>query len=467
MKNISTLLQAVNTRSSYFKKLKDKNSLSSKLFDQLVKGNIDSDQSAKDFLWSGKAPRGGLGKVKANLENDLMASIFVDKTEGRAINEAIKEVAKKIAIYKIMEADGHSRLGIHLLESALKKALEFELYESIFELSRILKKLYSLNLNAKKSKYYHDLYRQATIIYHNECKIEEYWTLCLARISNKSSYSKEDIEIVKAAYEKAKEIPTESTRAKGMLTLIHVYWLKMIEREEDVINICRKTLLDLLQQSNLVHKGLLFSLVSYSIPGMIEQENFEEVDHLINQCSLFVKEGIFNFFRLKQYEVISAFAQEKWELAYTLSNNTLKVDGSKEYQEMFLIYRSFASLMSGNKVRTQRIVNDIQSYKSDKSGMQFNLLVLELSNYLLNKDFDQFINRLPTFERYSYTYLNTKESKRQMFFTKAILSLEKTLFKENTIENKFIDKMNQYKPIFETEFINYNIIWNKIIDWLK
>ena len=473
MKSIISLSKLIDLKNDYPNRvISNQEDLAGVLFNAIINGEVENNEDIKQ-IWGGVSPKNGVKRVKTVLEERLINSILSDRAGAVNLKEAYQYIYKRISAAKILQAKGKYMTVAEILEPTFKIASKFEFTECIFQIAKELKYFYSLNVDKKKYNYYNNKYKEFSGIYQLECELESYYTDILVRINGKISYSKEDLEFVGQTIAVINQIPKKSSLIIALQAFINIFYAKMNDRELDVISICEKTTSLFLNKPSKTPQSYIFTILYYSVPIYIKQGNFERCEEILAKCESFANREGFNWIRLQQFKAILLFYQLDWKRAKDLCETVLKRKSvNLEQRELWSVYLAYSCLFLGDQIKSSKIINDIHTFLNDKRGMYFHAIILQLISYISRKKFGTFIDKSPSFESYLYRHLNTRTTRRQWFFSKAILGLEKASFKKENVEKHcqpWIDKMNQYpmSSNFELEFIPYNIIWEKVVGWLE
>ncbi len=469
MHDLSKLIEYLSDF-KYLSKALSKGSITSQLYQLIKDGKIKTDKEAKSNLWPDGAPRGALGYVKRNLESKVIDAVLLQSKDHGKVSSANKDIAKRIAAFRLMKANGKALLGRHIIESCLDKAFEYEFYEYAYDILRELIWPAAMSGDKKYKQYSKELSRVQLIV-KKEQQINDLINLVNFTLSGKTSISADDIHKITEIKAQACQIPDLSTRITYTKGLIEVYNAIVSEKHQFLYQICQRYLNTLVDKWEIVPVGVLFTFINKSIPYLITSNQTSKAWDLIGQAELLTQSHSYNWHVINQYKVICLFYEKKWQEAYRICQQVIDVAKMNiEQKELWPIYSAYAAILSGQPTKTHKLMNDVSEYKHDKLGMQFSLIVLELIHYLNKKDYGKYIDRIPALKRYAYRYLNKPATKRQWYFAKALLQLEDTRFdgKNLAVANSLIEKMEEY-PIstnFELEFVPYGVLWEEVTGWI-
>lgn len=137
-------------------------------------------------------------------------------------------------------------------------------------------------------------------------------------------------------------------------------------------------------------------------------------------------------------------------------------------QETWEVYRAYAAILTGRYFRLARFLNQVPHFSKDKKGMNINILIIEMLQYLRKKIFSKVIDRTAALQRYIYRYLMEDESTyRSRHFLLMIVCLEKGAFRKKEVDPLVEEHLEALKQLplhkarqdYEVEVVPYEHLW--------
>ena len=170
----------------------DLSSKSNQLYEEIVSGNVKSDEDAKNLLYkenNTKKAEQNLKKIKQRLKSKLMNSIyFIDVTK-EAYDDAAKtyfECYKNWTTFKLLSLKGNlGKISYNLAEKTLRKALQYDVTDIAVLLARELSLHHSIVTgNLKKFEKYDQIFEEQTKVLNAEFTAEKYFSQLIAFVTN-------------------------------------------------------------------------------------------------------------------------------------------------------------------------------------------------------------------------------------------------------------------------------------------
>jgi tetratricopeptide (TPR) repeat protein len=268
---------------------------------------------------------------------------------------------------------------------------------------------------------------------------------------------------------------------KGMSHHVEIYssfilsncylWLKEYDNATDICNKCLKNLKTFDFE---VHKTLLFVFESKKIPGLLINGNYFEAKKSIKECLNIIPEGGHNFLAAKQLELLILFYIKEYNQVYDKLEQLYK--DTHPNSETFETYKAYASILTNRHLRLARFINQVPIFSKDKKGMNINILIIEVLDYLRKKVYSKIIDRTAALQRYCYRYLvDDISTYRSYQFFQIILCLEKGAFCKKEVDPLVAKHLQALKdhPLseaqqdYELEIVPYEHLWEFMRNYLR
>lgn len=309
-----------------------------------------------------------------------------------------------------------------------------------------------------------------------EIKLEKILITYLPKLSTKkwtsASEEEETREIIFSVKKLYKEGTSRNIEMYASFILSNCYlWLKEYDNAAEVCNNCLKNL----KAFNFeVHKTLLFVFESKKIPGLIINGKYQEAEYSISNCLKIIPNNGHNFLAAKQLELLINFHKKEYTNAYkTITELYQKFSLDNETYE---IYRAYASILTNRYFRLGRFLNQVPIFSKDKKGMNINILIIEILEYLRKKLYSKIIDRTEAIQRYCYRHLIDDQSTYRSYqFFQIIICLEKGAFQKKEVEPLAApylqalkeQPLSQSQQDYELEIVPYEYLWEFIKKFLR
>ena len=483
MNDLLELSQVFSTKKIRYKNLLGiNNDQADMLYHLIVEGNISSNEDAMRALFAGNSfPEKSLSRTKTKLRTRIVNSLMCAYDENEsAILRKYKNLQKELYAFKTLRVKGLKKAARVLGEKAIKLAIKHEFTEIVLSFARDLHRHYAVDEpNSKKYLYYSDLTRRYAQIFLEELTIESHYIDTIYLLKGKKHYSAQIIETIG---EKALEVEKllETCRTFKALLLgsnVLVYYYQINQQIERLVNQCKKTISFFENLDYTPPYTAFFSFLYKLIPNQIMLKQYEEARQSIGKCLQLAQVGTHNWVITKQYEVVTHFHEGNIEVARNIIQElkTKHTSSLTKFRETWLIYEAYADLLSGEKVRLGKFLNDVPEFAKDKRGMNINVLIIQILVLLQRKNYNRIIDRMSALERYSYRYLKKDDTFRSNCFIHILLQLEKGNFNLIAVKrhaSKYLKALKslpleQSKQDLDVEVVPYELLWGKLEALLK
>ena len=333
---------------------------------------------------------------------------------------------------KILRAKGKHGAARTIAEEAIKRSMKFEFTEFTLAFARDLSYYYAMLNKKKQFRYYSDLIVQYQQVLNDEVLVENHYNQTIFSLVGKKHYSQ---DVIKFVGEQAAFVSEILKRTKTYWSVllganVWIYYFQLKNQNKLVAEECWKTIEFFESLPYTPPYPAFFSFLYKLIPLQILFKQFTEVHQSIRKCLDMANEGTHNWVITKQYEVVTHFHEGNIEVARNIIQElkTKHASSLTKFRETWLIYEAYADLLSGEKVRLGKFLNDVPEFAKDKRGMNINVLIIQILVLLQRKNYNRIIDRMSALERYSYRYLKKDDTFRSNCFIHILLQLEKGNF---------------------------------------
>ncbi len=280
---------------------------------------------------------------------------------------------------------------------------------------------------------------------------------------------------------------------------IYTYLLKLcIHSAKNDAKVLFETALDganYFEQQPVKYSQALKTYYFYLIVGYTQRKEFDNAASCIDKCLLCVTEGTTSWLKVLELSFISHLhstdynlATEKWIKA---TNNTFFKSFPAHIQEKWAIYYAFlhfimvCEIYAPNEKQKSKLKKDFRLttfknsllfYEKEKSGMNLNILLIEMLFLIVEKKYDELSDRYEAIQKYLQRYIDDSESRSRIrLIFKLLLLCIKHNFKKEKIQQyaqPFLDVLEHQTvelgdEAYELEIVPYGKIWELVLKTLR
>jgi hypothetical protein len=127
------------------------------------------------------------------------------------------------------------------------------------------------------------------------------------------------------------------------------------------------------------------------------------------------------------------------------------------------------------KFRIGKFINETPIFSQDRRGMNIPILVIQILYMILERQYDQAVDRIEAIEKYCSRYLRQDETFRSNTFIKMLLTIPENHFNKVAVvrkAEKYLQKMKQFPQnmmgqSFEIEVIPFEDMWEIALNTLE
>ncbi len=446
------------------------------LYQLLKKGSTQSEEDAiRQLLPHSKTPRRSLWKLKDKLierignslitfPNNIKMDIFEKKNFEGYYYFLILRLAISTGINSFIESIGRKTLKI---------AKEFHITELGLLTSNYLRRYYLVqDFNIKNFNLSNEIYLEYLNRYETEIEIENLQLDLILSIKQKISYEPHTRKKIQEIYEKVDSISKNNFSYKALINsmLIKTTCLHLNMDYDKATELIAHFEKELEGFSFTPFRKHLFSFELKKIPGYIVKKKFLDADRSIKSCLEITSNKSYNFFITKQMQTLSLFHQGRYEEAHQITVEIINIPNANS--ETWEIYHAYACILTGRHFRCARFLNQVPFFSKDKKGMNINIVIIPVLDFLRKKIYYKVIDRADALKRYIYRHLLADESTyRSRQFLEILICLANSSFQLEKLEClalpylKALDKvpLHEARQDYELEVVPYELLWN----WIK
>lgn len=477
--------------SGVFKHIIEPGSKMERLFEALCDGSVKTDDEAKALFADKKGETTHVANLKSDLKDRLVNTFFLLDFKDNNYSERQKayyDCQKRWSVIMVLLTRNAKVAGIDLAERLLRHTIRFEFTELTLDISRVLRLQYStVDGDLKKFEQICAQYDWYEKVWLMESKAERYYADLMSHFTNSKATQVELLERARQYYSELEPFmrECESFKLHLMGGMIRILTHNIENDYNRTAALCEEVIAFFAKKE--YDSGLPLQVFYYNlIICYLQLREFEKGQAAIDRCSYYFEEWSFNWFKLQELFFLLAIHTGHYEDAYQLyAKVTPRLDKKHaptvEMWRIFQLYLCFLVKIGKitnedakdklGKMKINRLINDITLFTKDKRGMNIAVLIAQILFALVDKNYDQTVERIEAIEKYCSRYLSQHDTYRSNCFIKMLLALPLASFHREGVIRKTdrYQKMLQSAPLeaarqaHEVEIIPYEHLWEMIV----
>ncbi|MEM9886502.1 MAG: hypothetical protein AAF849_11475 [Bacteroidota bacterium] len=462
----------------------------------IAEERLTSDEAAAQHFYGTDANNHSYKKLKNRLKNRLINTVFFIDVKQPSYNQrqrAYYECYKDWAAVKILTGK-HARLSaVSISHKILKQAKKYEFSELVLDVARFLRLHYGTREgNIKKYEFYNDLFEEYEQTWAKENLSEYLYVELVTRYVNSKATQGEIHNKAKEAFAQLEDIlgQYESYRLQFCAFLIKNLIYVSINDYENTVKVCDEAI-QVFKQKEYIASVPIQIFLHQQLISFTQLKQFDRGKMVAEECIALLEEGSFNWFKHQELYFTLSMHTGQYQQAYQIFNTAVKHRRFQflhpHLQEMWKIYEGFLHYLvaveriepDGNDKRFRRFragkfFNETPIFSKDKRGMNIPILVIQILFMILQKKYDQAIDRIEAIEKYCSRYLRKDDTFRSNCFIKMLLQIPISGFHRAAVvrrSEKYLKRLNSKSidianQASEIEIIPYEELWSFALDSL-
>lgn len=463
----------------------------------IVKRELQNDEVAAEKLGLGDKNGPVYQALRRKLRESLLDSVFFfDYKKGEQNDRQIAyfKAYKYWAAAKILLGKNAYVIGIDLCRRVLKIAVAFEFIDLAVDVLRILRLYHATREgNVKKFEAFNEQFHYFDAALREENRAEEFYAELVLRYVNSRAHASETAAKARQMLDELapalQRFPTYRMQLCVMLIQIQLY--TSLGDFQKTIEICEEFLHVFFAKPYDAHVPVQIcyyqELICYT-----QLRNYSEGKIVAEKCLKYLQEGSFNWFKYQELYFILSMHTRNYQDAYRVLVATMEHKRFKflppSIEEIWKIYEAYTyyliSLglvrptqedMHFSKFRIGKFINETPIFSQDRRGMNIPILVIQILFMILERQYDQAIDRIEAIEKYCSRYLRQDETFRSNSFIKMLLTIPENHFHKAAVvrkAEKYLQKMKQFPQnltvqAFEIEVIPFEDMWEIALNTLE
>lgn len=468
------------------------------LLNGILENRVIDRKTAMKVVYGGPVNSKTLNQLISRLENKILNLLFLidlDQSNFKESSRALHSVCKNLYASKILFDRTERTVAIKLIERAFKISDKFEMTEFSISMCRELQRHYAyLEPNKRKHEFYRGKFEELKPILEAEMLSEQYYCeISKYQAVKRETFNEKTLKMHEAYCFELRQIQKNiKSVAFNMDTFqICIYYYiktrnfeKAMELGYEALKFFDNKTYDAVLQKYLIRNDL--------IACSIQLKKFVVAEQYLDQNLALITAGSFNWFKLLNLQFLNFAMQEDYNNIQQIIYKVFTSDRFKRFSihyESWLIKEAYVHfLIQMGKVdqaqldkyplrpfRLNRFLNDVPLYSKDKRGLNISILIIQMLFLILQKKFDQVIDRMDALQQYTYRYLRNDETYRSNCFIKMLLKIPDAGFNpirtqrhvENLHKKLLATSMDISEQSSEIEVIPYENLWEMVIQLLE
>ena len=456
------------------------------LYEAIADGTVRSDEDAGKAMVQFGLSAARLQTVKSKLKdrlNDAVLFLDMDEADFGDRQRAFVECAKKWTAAMILLSKNARTNAIQLMEQFLRHVVRFEFTELAIEVLRSLRMhACIITGNQQEFKSYNAQLRTYEDIWRMECEVERLYVELMVDFAITKADKKVMAEQAIVAFDKIKHCLTEAESFKihlfGRLLQITIYdnqndYQTVSELSRDAIRFFEAKnykSLNVLQVFNYSLSTCLLNLRDYDACRAQTEKSL----HLF-------EEGKYNWYKLMEIAFLADIHAGNYEAAVQAHRQVVCCITFQTQPgaltEPWKIYEAYLHLLKTagkisekslpGRFKFQKMLNEIQVYAKDKSGMNVTVQIAQFLFALFEGDYGQCIDREEALAKYRTRYVTLERGARSHYFIRMLECVSKQGFDAAAAREKGAGILQQLHAVpleaanqnYEVEVIPYEVLW--------
>ena len=468
------------------------NTVLGKFYKGVSEGKINTLDEAAKHLYRKKMDRVHMQKLKDNLYNRLINTVFfIDMRQSNYTDyqRAFHSINKLYAAYVLLCNKSLDKdVIIDIGEGLLKRAQQYDFSEIVIGVGTILSSTYALKGKLKKVQALRDIIDYNLEAQRLEILSRGYYDILISEYTINRAASK---ALSEKSFKYYKTLKPHFSKYPTFQFAHYVFAFEMfaygfINDYKQVMKVCNKAI-EFFEQKG---KG-------YNLARIFYQHKFEcciffglftEGMALQPQIQAFLVEGNHNWFKNQELLMKLCFHSEQYEEAYIVFRETTGHPKFKKllgnYQEFWKVcevyiyvcvslelIRNLSAEEQRKRFRLSTFVNSVPSFSFDKRGMNIPIIIAQILYFLAKKDFESVVDRIGSVEQYCVRHLVDKHfDVRSYYFIKMLLTLPDAEYNMKRVETRSQGFKEKFEAAaanaknIELEIMPYETIWSLLMN---
>lgn len=468
------------------------------MYEAIISQRIQSDEDAATWQLESDDDPSKLPNLKNKLKDRMLDSVFLLDFKEPGFSDRQKayfECYKKWAAGMILVMRNAKVSGYDLLEKLLRHTIRYEFTELTCDILRLLRIHYSTaGGDLKKYETIREQLHHYQEIWHMENRAEDFNAELISRYVNSKATKMEVSEQAKLYYSIIKDDLEKCDSFKLQLfgRLIQIFAYSSVNDYVATARLCEGAVAFFDRKD--YDSGFPLQVFYYNlITCYLQLREFEKGQAIIERCQNLVDSGSFNWFKLQELSFLLAMHTAHYEAAAQVlgrvMDNVHFDKQSFQITEIWKIYHAYIhflikigklpeTVISSHrtaKFKLSKFLNETPVFSKDKRGMNIPILIVQILYNLVDRDYQQCMDRMEGIEKYCSRYLKQNDTFRSNCFIKMLLQIPTYAFHQDRVnrntrklfEMLYSVPMEVANQTYEIEIIPYETLWQLTVNSLE
>ena len=458
-------------------------------YEGIAEAKFQTDQEAAEYFFNKSEKCSSYRNLKNTLKSRLINTVFFIDLKQPFYNDQQKAYYhcwKEWAAIKILSGKSAKVTSIELSKKILPQARKYEFTDLLVEIYRLLRtNAATVSRDEKTFHQYNDQFNYYTKLWFAENKSEELYCKLISLYNRGKVQNAVIHENAKTFYEELVPMLQEFNSYKLHLCgrLIHMAIYMSINDYKNTIKACDEAL-QFFEQKAYVSALALQTFLHQKLVCHTQLKEYEKGKAAAERSNAIIQEGKFNWFKNLEIFLILSLHTHNYQKAYeifdTVNTHKMLEFQPKSMLEIWKIHEAYIHyLIILNKItpkendkrftkfRLGRFLNEVPSFSKEKRRKNIPILIIQILFLILQKRYNDAIDRIERIDKYCYRYLRKDESFRSNCFIKMLLLIPLCNFHKAAVARKADKFLKQLKasPLeianqsYEVEIIPYEYLW--------
>ena len=436
--------------------------------DSIAKGNIASSQELAKIIGVGEKSN-TFHVFKLRLFDKLLNSMLfldVDKRKFQSYRKAISDCNRNMYCVIILFLVNARQTAAFIASKTLHKALKFELSDVILYCARYLRAHYSFIGDSKNFKYYNGLVRHYHEVLAAEDEAAEYLETINVIGGNSNTSQKEFVCLAEACFSKVQtlferfptyQISLNYYRIRGITTFLKRDYAATLKTWEEF-----DTLIDKYNQFEPDARKAESEL--NKMDCYLHMRDFRNGSKCAVNCDNLFMPFSNNWYIFKEYYLLLTLHTKNYHQAAETIN---LVVGSSHFsqltvnrQEKWRIFEAYLYILwksckvkgldinkKTTQLRISTFLNNSPIFSKDKKGYNVSILIIQIVNFLIEKNYAAISDKIDALERYAYRYFTEEKDSRARTFLKMVIEVERSGFDLEKVKERTSQLFSKLKKM--------------------
>lgn len=467
------------------------------LYQGILDGDIEADEDiAEAFFADTDHQMAYTNRLKRKLRDRLTNTLFlvdVNQPQYNDIQRALITCQKNLAALQILGALYARKSAIELAKNTLRQAQHYHFTEICLSICRYLHLAYgTAYMNKTKTQEYRDLMLSYERTLNYEIKAEQAF-IEVNQINTFRSAPSEEVQ--KKARQYTEDLwpmidQIKTPRFNIYVFLLHLTYCELQGDYAGMVHICNKAIAFYRDHPELANVNAHYVFSLNSMVALTQLRRFSEAEEAGQRGMSLVKNGSGPWFSLGHYLMVVYYYSEQYTKAFQLFQHIKEhrnySNQSGIHRERWRIHEAFLYFFSQtldldlpqnlfSNFRVGTFLNEVPDSSKDKEGANANILMLQILIFLVQRKYDQIIQRTDSLKTYTSRYLRKDKNFRSNCFLKMLLQLPAADFHRAGVERKaeyyrkrlFGEPANPVHYGVDQEYVPYETLWKYVLQNLE